>query len=140
MYDEKLQERESKFTCSICFSVLLDPHQCDTCCTIFCKTCIHNQNKFIDCPIKCPKKKYSEISRHIKKDLMTMRFFCPNYMCEFSKGNQEKLVKQTKFPMEVGMPYLKAQDHRKTCLFVKHYCEFGCGERIMGCDLDAHKT
>lgn len=71
---------------------------------------------------------------------MSMRFCCPNRECESSRENLQKKVVQKVVPTELGMEYNQAIEHRKTCLFVKHYCKWACGQKVMGCDMDEHKN
>lgn len=52
----------------------------------------------------------------------------------------EARVKNLKFPNIMGMAYTEACDHKLKCNYQKRYCDFDCGKKIMGHQMEAHKT
>lgn len=135
------QDEDNYFVCKICLSVLLDPQECSKCGNAFCQSCIEQATKTERrCPLRCKKPEYSQLHRFAKTALMNKRFCCPQIDCEHGRKKLLQQIKQTRVPTEVGFTYQEAVEHKKKCLYVKHYCEYGCGERVMGYDMEKHSA
>jgi len=86
--------------------------------------------------------------RLVKASMHALRFWCPMAGCEHHKDykneDEEQAVEEGKQPEpkavdDVGLAYLDALKHLKTCKFLAHYCEMGCGERLMCYEVEEHQ-
>lgn len=65
--------------------------------------------------------------------------------CEYHKDfqNEDEEVEEGKEQEpkcfdDLGLAYQDALKHLKVCKFLAHYCELGCGEKLMCYEIDEH--
>ena len=68
--------------------------------------------------------------RVLKAQLYEKRFSCPIEGCEPYKDEATGLE---------GYTYEKAVGHQKTCQHRRRQCRFGCGQKVMGFEAEAHE-
>jgi E3 ubiquitin-protein ligase NRDP1 len=68
------------FECQICLQVLDSPIECQTCTTLFCKSCItkfQTQAGSI-CPVRCRMPKLQQANKYVRNFLSELEFECNN--------------------------------------------------------------
>jgi hypothetical protein len=71
---DELDKHSLIITCKICLELVIDPLECSTCSTIFCKICISKCDK---CPIKCNGRTFRKVkNRSTLSILEHLKVFC----------------------------------------------------------------
>ena len=112
-----LNSLEGIYKCSICFKIMDNPTDCETCGHSFCYECIKNLN----CPFKCKEKKLKPSSQNLKDILSKLKFKCPNKGCEQI------------------LNYTDVKRHNKICDFQEIICpNKGCNKKLLKKNLENH--
>ena len=112
-----LNSLEGIYKCGICFKIMNNPTDCETCGHSFCYECIKNLN----CPFKCKDKKLKSSSQNLKDILSQLKFKCPNKGCEQI------------------LNYTDVKRHNKICDFQEIICpNKGCNKKLLKKDLENH--
>ena len=67
-------EIEGEFVCVICSGVVLEPVECRSCSSLYCKACVKVEN--MPCPKRCGASEYTKVNRLIMNALNKMSFKC----------------------------------------------------------------
>ncbi len=67
-------EIESEFICVVCCGVVLDPLECKSCSSLYCKGCLPRND--LPCPKRCGGSEYGKVNRLIMNVLNKLNFRC----------------------------------------------------------------
>ena len=105
------------YKCGICFKIMDNPTDCESCGHSFCFECIQN----LKCPFKCKTKKLKSSSQNLKDILSKIKFKCLNKDC-----NQI-------------LNYNDVKNHDKNCDFQEMICpNKGCDKKLIKKNLENH--
>ena len=105
------------YKCGICFKIMDNPTDCETCGHSFCYECIQN----LKCPFKCKNKQLKSSSQNLKDILSKLKFKCLNKDCN-----------QT-------LNYTDIKHHDKNCDFKEMICpNQGCDKKLIKKNLENH--
>ena len=105
------------YKCGICFKIMDNPTDCESCGHSFCFECIQN----LKCPFKCKTKKLKSSSQNLKDILSKIKFKCLNKDC-----NQI-------------LNYNDIKNHDKNCDFQEMICpNKGCDKKLIKKNLENH--
>ena len=108
---------EGIYKCGICFKIMDNPTDCETCGHSFCYECIKN----LKCPFKCKNKSLKPSSQNLKDILNKLQFKCKNKDCE-----------------EIIL-YPDVKRHDKICEFQEIICpNNGCNKKLIKKNLENH--
>ena len=112
-----LNSLEGVYKCGICFKIMDNPTDCETCGHSFCYDCIKN----LKCPFKCQNKKLKPSSQTLKDILSKLKFKCMNKNCE-------KILN-----------YSDVKIHDKNCDFQEIICpNNNCNKKLLKKNLENH--
>lgn len=112
-----LNSLEGVYKCGICFKIMDNPTDCETCGHSFCYDCIKN----LKCPFKCQNKKLKPSSQTLKDILSKLKFKCMNKNCE-------KILN-----------YSDVKIHDKNCDFQEIICpDNNCDKKLLKKNLENH--
>ena len=112
-----LNSLEGIYKCGICFKIMDNPTDCESCGHSFCFECIKN----LKCPFKCKNKQLKPSSQNLKDILNKLKFKCLNKGCE-----------QT-------LNYSDVKLHDKNCDFQEIICpNNGCNQKVIKKNLENH--
>jgi len=136
--------------CPICYEIVKDPYECETCGTLFCEECIIEwSKKKIKCPSGCSNFKYTKVKKTNKKLLDIVKLKCQNFpdckyessywniiehesKCEFQK------IKCPNPPCSFKGHFIKLKEHLKqNCYYICFKCGF-CQCMIYKKDFQKH--
>ena len=112
-----LNSLEGVYKCGICFKIMDNPTDCETCGHSFCFECI----KRLKCPFKCKNKELKPSSKSLKDILNKLKFKCLNIGCEQI------------------LNYSDVKLHDKNCEFQEIICpNNGCNQKLIKKNLENH--
>ena len=112
-----LNSLEGIYKCGICFKIMDNPTDCESCGHSFCFECI----KKLKCPFKCKNKELKPSSQNLKDILNKLKFKCLNKGCE-----------QT-------LNYSDVKLHDKNCDFQEIICpNNNCNKKLIKRNLENH--
>ena len=112
-----LNSLEDIYKCGICFKIMDNPTDCESCGHSFCYECIKN----LKCPFKCQNKQLKSSSQNLKDILSKLEFKCLN------KGCGQILN------------YNDVKRHDKICDFQEMICpNKGCDKKLIKKNLENH--
>lgn len=121
---ESYKNFDQMIKCKICFNILLNPHDCETCGNTFCKECISNltENKK-PCPFNCVNFSIKPSSLSITSFLSSMKFHCSN----------------RELGCESTLTYLQVNTHDKECKYALSSCpNIKCKKQVRRQTLEFH--
>ena len=105
------------YKCGICFKIMDNPTDCETCGHSYCYECIKN----LKCPFNCKTKKLKPSSQNLKDMLSKLKFKCINKDCEQI------------------LNYSDVKNHDKNCDFQEIICpNKSCNKKLIKKDLENH--
>ena len=105
------------YKCGICFKIMDNPTDCETCGHSYCYECIKN----LKCPFNCQTKKLKPSSQNLKDMLSKLKFKCMNKGCEQI------------------LNYSDVKNHDKNCDFQEIICpNKGCNKKTIKKNLENH--
>ena len=114
---EYLNSLDGIYKCGICFKIMDNPTDCETCGHSFCYECIKN----LKCPFKCKDKQLKPSSQSLKDFLGKLKFKCLNKDCEQI------------------LNYTDVKRHDKICDFQEIICpNNGCNQKLVKKNLENH--
>ena len=134
------------YKCKICYKIMINPVECETCGHNFCYNCINSS----DCPFGCKDKTIKQSSLAIKNLLGQIRFKCPNKGCtesfDYSKIEihknecQYKLVKCPNKNCEKIMLRKDVLNHANNeCEFLLIKCKY-CNYEFIKKEIEHHEN
>ena len=67
-------ELEGEFICVVCTGVVLNPTECKTCSSLYCKACLSKED--LPCPKRCGGQEYGKVNRMIMNAMNKLPFRC----------------------------------------------------------------
>ena len=112
-----LNSLDGIYKCGICFKIMDNPTDCETCGHSFCYECIKN----LKCPFKCKNQQLKPSSQSLKDILSKLKFKCLNKDCN-----------------EI-LNYKDIKRHDKICDFQEIICpNNGCNKKLIRKNLENH--
>ena len=112
-----LNSLDGIYKCGICFKIMDNPTDCETCGHSFCYECIKN----LKCPFKCKNQQLKPSSQSLKDILSKLKFKCLNKDCN-----------------EI-LNYKDVKRHDKICDFQEIICpNNGCNKKLIKKNLENH--
>ena len=134
----------TKYICSICTFVALQPQQTSCCGNIFCKNCLellkYKYKKFT-CPIcRCNPLDFFN-DRRVEREINALEIYCPNNKEEIIPlRDEESLSKNNNGTCQWKGTLKEIESHLQVCPYQIVPCTNKCGDQILRQKLQCHLT